>query len=148
MDDPTIEPEVAEVEELETAEVAPTTETAAAEPAEVIDVTLETADEQPVEFKELYDLFGGSFAEYAHGEGLTIDEAKDAFIASLQDENGQLREQLSAEIVGEDDPAEFAAVADEVTAEAAAIAEKRSKYEGRTSEGVASFASRITLPQE
>ena len=146
LEDQTIEPEAPEeVIELASTE---TTETEAAEPAEIIEVNLESADEQPVDFKELFDAYGGAFAAYCYEEKLTADEARDAFIASLQDENAQLREQLDANTIGEETPAEFAAVADDVTAADAAIAEKRAKYTGRTSDGVANFAARITLPKE
>jgi hypothetical protein len=130
---------------VETVEEVETTETFAAEPAEVVEVA-----EQPADFKAMYDAYGSAFAEYAHAEGFTDAEAKEAYTAHLQDRVSDLEAQLNAahDEIGEDDPAGFAAVADEVTTEAALIAEKRSKYEGRTTDGVATFASRITLPKE
>jgi len=129
-----------EVTELETAEEQ--TETFAAEPVEVVEVA-----EQPVSFKELYDQYGAAFAEYAFEEKLTANEAKDAYLAHLQDRVADLEMQLAEahDDMGEE-PVEFAAVVEEVDADKARANARATELKNAgVSAGVASFAASLNL---
>ena len=145
LDDQTIEqPAATEVPaEVELAAVEDVqTETFAAEPAEVVEVP-----EQPIDFKELYDSYGAAFADYAYSEKLTAGEAKDAYIAYLQDRIEDQDKRLAAmNEIGEDAPAEFAAVvADADPAKAAADAKAEALINNGVSPGVARFASKLKI---
>ena len=142
LDDQTIEQPEAVPAEVELAAVEDVTETFTAEPAEVIEVPV-----QPVEFKELYDSYGAAFADYAYSEKLTADEAKDAYIAHLQDRIEDQNKQLSAvDEIGEDEPAKFAAIAaDADPIKAAADAKAQALINNGVSPGVARFASKLKI---
>jgi len=121
------------------------TETFTAESAEVVEV-----QEQPVGFKELYDAYGPAFAEYAFEEKLTAAEAKDAYLAHMQDRVADLEMQLAESVeIGEEEPAEFAAVSTDEENKAASVDKRAAELERNgVSRGVARFAASLNLNNE
>jgi hypothetical protein len=136
------------VEPVVAHEAAPVTETAAAEVATVVNVQLDTA-EKPMEFKALFDAYGGELATEFFNAEFTADQAKDAYIAHLQNALGNTSAQLEAAAIGEDEPAEFAAEATPVDADKASRdAHAQALTRKGVSPGVARFAASLNINEK
>jgi hypothetical protein len=148
MDSQTTENEVVETEEVEldsteegTVELG-TTETASEDNVVVfeIEVDLDEDGDEAMSFEAAYDSFGATFAEYVREEKFTADEAKDAYIDFLRGEIDSLTaERDSAVLIGEEEPAEFAAVSEDAEDNAAEHHAAELELKG-VSRGVARFA--------
>jgi hypothetical protein len=149
----TVETDVVEMGEVtETVEVDEVTEaeTDELETAESVAELGEVTEETPAGFKELYDAYGAAFAEYAFDEKLSATEAKDAYLAHMQDRVADLEQQLDAafeaDLIGEDEPAGFAAVVSEQDAEkSAADARAAELMRQGMSAGAAKFAASLNV---
>jgi hypothetical protein len=147
MDSQTTENEVVETEEVALSQEANGVDETATEAESVLVVFDVDMENEPAEFEELYDEYGSAFAEYAREEGFTPAQAKDAYIGFLRDELAEKDARIAALEVGEEEPAEFAAVSEDAEDNAAEHHAAELELKG-VSRGVARFAASLNLDNE
>ena len=98
----------------------------------------QTADANPGQ--RFVDAFGDRGARW-FVEGLSFEDAQTRYVAELEAEIEELKQQLSAVDRGEDEPAEFS------DAEPDADAERRKQYAATIGPRLGSFAASIKLPK-